>query len=65
MGANAIAAMLEARGVQLEFVLDEGGPLLVDGLRPFVRNTAVALVGTAEKVPPWHPESLLARRCVV
>ncbi|CAL8471245.1 g10787 [Coccomyxa elongata] len=48
-GAKAIAAMLEARGVQLEFVLDEGGPLLVDGLRPFVKSTAVALVGTAEK----------------
>ena len=52
LGAKAIAALLEARGVQLDLVLDEGGPLLVDGLRPFVAKTAVALVGTAEKVQP-------------
>ncbi len=49
-GAKAIAALLQDRGVELDFVLDEGGPLLVDGLRPFVSHTAVALVGTAEKV---------------
>lgn len=41
--------------MQLEAVLDEGGPLLVDGLPPFVTDTAVALVGTAEKV--WVPGS--------
>ena len=45
-----MAALLRDREVQLEFVLDEGGPLMVDGLRPFVTHTAVALVGTAEKV---------------
>jgi carboxypeptidase PM20D1 len=51
LGAKAIAELLQSRGVVLEFVLDEGGPLLVDGLQPFVQKAAVALVGTAEKVP--------------
>ena len=50
LGAKAIAEYLKGQGVQLEFVLDEGGPLLVDGLQPFIRDKAVALVGTAEKV---------------
>lgn len=50
LGAKAMAEYLEAQGVQLEFVLDEGGPLLVDGLQPFIKDKAVALVGTAEKV---------------
>ena len=48
-GARAVADLLRRRGVQLAFVLDEGGPLLVDGLQPFIRDKAVALVGTAEK----------------
>ena len=48
-GARAVADLLRQRGVQLAFVLDEGGPLLVDGLQPFIRDKAVALVGTAEK----------------
>ena len=48
-GARAVADVLRKRGVQLAFVLDEGGPLLVDGLQPFIRDKAVALVGTAEK----------------
>ena len=48
-GARAVADVLRKRGVQLAFVLDEGGPLLVDGLQPFMRDKAVALVGTAEK----------------
>ena len=51
LGAKALAAYLKGQGVQLEYVLDEGGPLLVDGLQPFIRDKAVALVGTAEKVP--------------
>ncbi|MCK6553172.1 M20 family peptidase [Candidatus Binatia bacterium] len=45
-GAMKIAELLEARGVQAEFALDEGGLILGDGLdlpRP------VAVVGTAEK----------------
>ena len=51
LGAKALAAYLRGQGVQLEYVLDEGGPLLVDGLQPFIKDKAVALVGTAEKVP--------------
>lgn len=49
-GAKAIAGYLKGQGVQLEYVLDEGGPLLVDGLQPFIKDKAVALIGTAEKV---------------
>lgn len=49
LGAKAMAALLEERGVQLDLLLDEGGPLLVDGLHPFVKTAAVALLGTAEK----------------
>lgn len=60
LGAKAMAARLQERGVQLEFVLDEGGPLLVDGLHPFVQNTAVALVGTAEKVC-----TVIGRNCLL
>ena len=49
-GARAVADLLRQRGLQLAFVLDEGGPLLVDGLQPFIQDKAVALIGTAEKV---------------
>ena len=49
-GARAIAGLLAAEGTQLEYVLDEGSPLLADGLAPFMTDRAVALVGTAEKV---------------
>lgn len=55
-GAGAVADLLRKQGVQLAFVLDEGGPLLVDGLQPFIRDKAVALIGTAEKVLS-QPES--------
>jgi carboxypeptidase PM20D1 len=48
-GAAAIASLLQSRGVQLEFVLDEGGIVLADGVKPFVTDP-VAIVGTAEKV---------------
>ena len=55
-GAKAIAEYLKGQEVQVEYVLDEGGPLLVDGLQPFIRDKAVALIGTAEKVlcQFWH-----------
>jgi carboxypeptidase PM20D1 len=46
-GARAIAELLAARGVRLEFVLDEGG-FVVSGLLPSI-EAPVALVGTAEK----------------
>lgn len=46
-GAQAIAALLKARGVRPEMVLDEGGAVTV-GLVPGVRPD-VALVGIAEK----------------
>jgi carboxypeptidase PM20D1 len=46
-GAVAIAALLRRRGVQLEFVLDEGG-VVADGILPGI-EPPVALVGIAEK----------------
>lgn len=62
-GAKAIAEYLKGQGVQLEFVLDEGGPLLIDGLQPFIKDKAVALVGTAEKVMP-QPRAILFVTCL-
>lgn len=46
-GARAIAALLKARGIELEMVLDEGG-VIGDGIVPGIREP-VALVGIAEK----------------
>lgn len=46
-GARAIARLLEERGVELEFVLDEGG-VIGDGIIPGVPRPT-ALVGIAEK----------------
>lgn len=46
-GAQAMAALLKARGVSPEFVLDEGGSIL-EGLFPGVASP-VASVGMAEK----------------
>ena len=51
-GATAIARLLQSRGVQLEFVLDEGGIVILDGVPPFVA-APVGIIGTAEKV--GHP----------
>ena len=45
-GAAKIAKLLNSRGVELEYVLDEGG-CVVSGLLPM--GAAVALVGIAEK----------------
>ena len=45
-GALAIANALHSRGVQLELVIDEGGPITV-GMLPFMKP--VAMVGIAEK----------------
>jgi len=46
-GAVAIASLLQSRGVELDFVLDEGGAI-ADGLVPGIPRT-VALIGVAEK----------------
>lgn len=46
-GASQIAALLQRRNVELEFVLDEGGNIL-DGIIPGPR-APVALIGIAEK----------------
>lgn len=46
-GAQAIAELFRARGVQFAFVLDEGSPI-GHGLVPGV-ETPVALIGTSEK----------------
>ncbi|DBA81464.1 TPA: hypothetical protein ACH3X1_007247 [Trebouxia sp. C0004] len=49
-GAGAMASLLASRGVTLDFVVDEGGPILVDGLPLLLRTPIqIALVGTAEK----------------
>ena len=51
LGAGAMAALLKSRSVTLDMILDEGGPILVDGLPSLLRVPAqIALVGTAEKV---------------
>lgn len=55
-GAASVAALLKTRGVQLELVVDEGGMVLMDGIRPggFVLvDQPVAIVGTSEKVGGW------------
>jgi carboxypeptidase PM20D1 len=46
-GARSIAALLSARGIALDMVLDEGG-VITDGVLPGVA-APVALVGVAEK----------------
>lgn len=46
-GAGTIAAALRQRGIQAEFVLDEGGLVKTDGVAGIKR--AVALVGISEK----------------
>ena len=48
-GAARIVQSLEEGGVQLDFVIDEGGVIIRDGLPPLTR-VPIALVGTAEKV---------------
>lgn len=47
MGARQIAALLEARGVVPEYVLDEGGAV-IQGMVPLL-NRPVAMVAVAEK----------------
>lgn len=47
-GAGAIAALLREAGVELELVVDEGGIVQTDGLRPLLAQPT-ALVGTSEK----------------
>ena len=49
LGAGQIASKLQNEGVQLEFILDEGGTVLVDGLKG-IAERPLAMVGTAEKV---------------
>lgn len=46
-GAREIAALLKARGVELEMVLDEGG-VIAEGILPGI-SEPIALVGIAEK----------------
>lgn len=50
-GAKAIAEYLEADlGIkEVELVVDEGGALFVDGLKPLTYETPIALVGIGEK----------------
>ncbi|RAK02004.1 carboxypeptidase PM20D1 [Larkinella arboricola] len=46
-GAQTIAAALERRNIQLEYILDEGGVLKTDGIPGL--NKPVALIGIGEK----------------
>jgi carboxypeptidase PM20D1 len=46
-GAQALAALLEQRGIRPSFILDEGGAIVV-GMVPGIERP-VAMVGTAEK----------------
>lgn len=48
-GAKYIAEELAKEGVRLEFIMDEGGTVLSDGLAG-ITKVPVALVGMAEKV---------------
>ncbi len=48
-GASEIVEHLQSKNVKLEFVLDEGGVVIEDGMPPLT-STPVAIVGTAEKV---------------
>ncbi len=48
-GAAKVAELLQSRGVVLEIVMDEGGTVFRDGMRPFTTDP-VAIVGTTEKV---------------
>mmetsp|Transcript_17488 Transcript_17488/g.52473 ORF Transcript_17488/g.52473 Transcript_17488/m.52473 type:complete len:508 (+) Transcript_17488:152-1675(+) len=47
-GAAEVVRWLKEGGVQLKFVLDEGGVIIRDGLPPLT-HAPIALVGTAEK----------------
>jgi len=47
MGAKAIAALLESRGIRLAMVMDEGG-VVISGAMPGI-GAPVALIGTSEK----------------
>ena len=47
-GAAKISALLKARGLDFQFILDEGGSIVGDGIIPGMQ-TPVALVGIAEK----------------
>ena len=47
-GAKKIAQHLLAQGVQFEYILDEGGSILENGVIPSI-NTPVAVIGIAEK----------------
>jgi len=46
-GAQQIAALLESRKVNLEYVVDEGGVIKIDGVSGI--NQPIALIGVAEK----------------
>lgn len=48
-GASKIVEHLQSKNIELEFVLDEGGVVIEDGMPPLT-STPVAIVGTAEKV---------------
>jgi len=54
-GARATAALLQSRGVQLEMVLDEGGLVMMDG----IRGPTTTIVAT---VSSWYM-ARGARRC--
>lgn len=48
-GAASLAKLLQERGVELDFLLDEGGNVMTDGIPPLT-GRPIAVVSTAEKV---------------
>lgn len=44
-----MAQMLEKQGIEFEHIFDEGGSILVDGIKGLL-DKPLGLVGTAEKV---------------
>ncbi len=49
LGAGATAELLKREGVEFEFIADEGGAVLEDGVGKLLQ-APIAVVGTAEKV---------------
>mmetsp|Transcript_36717 Transcript_36717/g.81684 ORF Transcript_36717/g.81684 Transcript_36717/m.81684 type:complete len:520 (-) Transcript_36717:537-2096(-) len=49
LGSGEVARYLADQGVRLDVVIDEGGLIIEDGMKPFTTHP-IALVGTAEKL---------------
>lgn len=55
LGAHKVSELLRQRGIEFEVIVDEGGTILSDGIKPITsRLQPVAVVGTSERVRS-HP----------